>query len=177
MKLVTEILDKQFEIVKLKNAAYGNSFMNSVLKFNLIAAIVRISDKVQRITTLETNPKINNNNESIKDSYSDLLNYCLMTIIYIKYGYLDSDKFIEYYQIVKDEIIDTYSMDLQNIEYTAMNSDLSNLFDEIVDDYSEIFYVNPIKFKEFGEEKIDSLKFKLTSIIQICIAELKYSIF
>ena len=54
--------------------------MNSIKKYGLIAAIVRISDKIERINTLINNPTLDTNNESLQDSYEDLINYCIMTL-------------------------------------------------------------------------------------------------
>ena len=113
MTTPTEILNKLFELMKLKNSDYGNSFMNSLERFNLIAAIVRISDKIDRLVSLNSKAVEEVNFESLKDTYEDLLNYCLMTVVYIKYGLLSEKKFPEYYEIIKNEVEDYYNSNIK----------------------------------------------------------------
>ena len=64
-----------------KNHDYGNSFDKSIDKFGLTAAVVRMSDKMERLSSL-----INKDaevNESIRDTVMDLANYCIMTAMYL----------------------------------------------------------------------------------------------
>lgn len=65
-----------------KNHDYGNSFDNSLDKFGLIASIVRMSDKMNRLETLVTK-KAQVKDESIKDTLLDLANYSIMTVMWL----------------------------------------------------------------------------------------------
>lgn len=65
-----------------KNHDYGNSFDNSLDKFGLIASIVRIGDKMNRLETL-VNKKAQVKDESIKDTLLDLANYSIMTVMWL----------------------------------------------------------------------------------------------
>lgn len=129
MQKITNILDKLYKVFQLKNAAYGNSFMNSLKKFGLIAAIVRISDKIERINTLINNPTLNTNNESLQDSYEDLINYCIMTLVYLEHGYLDSDDFIIQYKNTQEKVIDNYAEDYNSNENVKENLNLKVIFE------------------------------------------------
>lgn len=61
--------------------AYGNSFEESVLKYGLISALTRMSDKWNRIENLILKPSTDTGDEPLKDSLLDLANYCLMTVM------------------------------------------------------------------------------------------------
>ena len=64
-----------------KNHDYGNSFDKSIDKFGLTAAVVRMSDKMERLSSLiNKDAKVN---ESIRDTVMDLANYCIMTAMYL----------------------------------------------------------------------------------------------
>lgn len=65
-----------------KNHDYGNSFEQSLNKFGLVASVVRIGDKMNRIESLmkrEAQVK----DESIKDTLLDMANYCIMTVMWM----------------------------------------------------------------------------------------------
>lgn len=65
-----------------KNHDYGNSFEQSCDKFGIIAGIVRMGDKMNRIETLAVK-KAEVNDESIKDTLLDLANYAIMTVMWL----------------------------------------------------------------------------------------------
>lgn len=74
------ILDTLHDIYVRKNADYGDSFAKSVQEFGLTAALVRMSDKLERAKRLakaETQVK----DESLRDTLLDLANYAVMTIM------------------------------------------------------------------------------------------------
>ncbi|WP_278985334.1 nucleotide modification associated domain-containing protein [Segatella bryantii] len=64
-----------------KNHDYGNSFDKSIDKFGLTAAVVRMSDKMERLSSLmNKDAKVD---ESVRDTVMDLANYCIMTAMYL----------------------------------------------------------------------------------------------
>jgi hypothetical protein len=65
-----------------KNHDYGNSFEQSCNKFGIIAAIVRMGDKMNRLESLAVK-KAEVKNESIKDTLLDLANYAIMTVMWL----------------------------------------------------------------------------------------------
>lgn len=77
-----EITDQMSETYKRKNADYGNSFDQTLDEFGLIASVIRLHDKVNRIKQLAKN-KNQVKDESIKDTLLDLANYAVMTICWI----------------------------------------------------------------------------------------------
>ena len=65
-----------------KNHDYGNSFDKSLDKFGLVASVVRIGDKMNRIESL-VQKKAMVQDESIKDTLLDMASYCVMTIMWL----------------------------------------------------------------------------------------------
>ena len=65
-----------------KNHDYGNSFEQSCNKFGIIASVVRLGDKMNRIESLAIK-KAEVKDESIKDTLLDLANYAIMTVMWL----------------------------------------------------------------------------------------------
>lgn len=65
-----------------KNHDYGNSFEQSLDKFGLLASVVRLGDKMNRIESL-TIKKAEVKDESIKDTLLDLATYSIMTLMWL----------------------------------------------------------------------------------------------
>ena len=65
-----------------KNHDYGNSFEQSLDKFGLLAAVVRMGDKMNRIESL-SKKEAEVKDESIKDTLLDLANYAVMTVMWL----------------------------------------------------------------------------------------------
>lgn len=64
-----------------KNADYGNSFESSLEEYGLIAALIRMEDKMGRLRTLiKSEGKVKD--ESISDTLRDLSNYALMASVW-----------------------------------------------------------------------------------------------
>ena len=66
-----------------KNADYGDSFGESVRDLGIVAAVVRIGDKYNRIKSLakKTADEIKVKGESVRDTLLDMANYCVMTVV------------------------------------------------------------------------------------------------
>lgn len=65
-----------------KNHDYGNSFEQSLDKFGLLAAVVRMGDKMNRIESL-SKKEAEVKDESIKDTLLDLANYAIMAVMWL----------------------------------------------------------------------------------------------
>ena len=65
-----------------KNADYGNSFESSLEEYGLIAALIRMDDKMGRLRTIiKSEAKVKD--ESISDTLRDLSNYALMASVWV----------------------------------------------------------------------------------------------
>lgn len=65
-----------------KNHDYGNSFEESLDEFGLVASVVRLGDKMNRIKSL-IKKEARVKDESIKDTLLDLANYAIMTVMWL----------------------------------------------------------------------------------------------
>ena len=77
--------DELLSIFEKKNADYGNSFEESLEKHGIIAAIVRMEDKMGRLNSLTKKgyeQKVSD--ESLVDTLKDLSNYALMTAVWLE---------------------------------------------------------------------------------------------
>lgn len=96
VKSFKNITSKMAETYEKKNHDYGDSFDKSLDKFGLLASVVRMGDKMNRIESL-INKSIQNpaypsvsvkdvnlvKDESIKDTLLDLANYAIMTVMWM----------------------------------------------------------------------------------------------
>ena len=70
-------------IYERKNADYGDSFAQSLDKHGLIAAIVRLDDKMNRVINLNKADEQLVNDESVRDTLIDLANYAIMSVMWL----------------------------------------------------------------------------------------------
>lgn len=82
VKKFNEIVCKMADTYEKKNADYGDSFGQTCDEFGIIAAIVRMNDKTNRIKQLSKKNALVTD-ESIKDTILDLANYAVMTLIWV----------------------------------------------------------------------------------------------
>lgn len=68
-----------------KSNDYGDSFGATYRQLGIASALVRISDKYNRLMSLGTGKEQMVNDESIRDTLIDLANYSLMTILELDY--------------------------------------------------------------------------------------------
>lgn len=76
------IVKGMIETYVRKNHDYGNSFDKSLDKFGLVASVVRIGDKMNRIESLVQKEAMVQD-ESIRDTLLDMANYAIMTVMWV----------------------------------------------------------------------------------------------
>ena len=77
-----KLTGKMCETYVRKNHDYGNSFDRSLDRFGLVASVVRIGDKMNRIESL-VQKKAMVQDESIRDTLLDMANYAIMTVMWM----------------------------------------------------------------------------------------------
>lgn len=82
IELHEEMLLELHKVYIAKNKDYGDSFTKSLNKRGLIAAIVRMEDKMERLDSLK-DKDIGEVDESLLDTALDLANYAVMTAMWI----------------------------------------------------------------------------------------------
>ena len=82
-KLFRQKVEKLAKVYVAKNKDYGDSFTRSLDKRGIVASIVRMEDKMNRIDSLYDKPTTEVD-ESLVDSLEDLANYAIMTAIWLE---------------------------------------------------------------------------------------------
>lgn len=75
-----DVLKKLGDIYTKKNNDYGNSFAKSYDEFGMTSGIIRLSDKLERLKSLQKNEQLVSD-ESLEDTLLDLANYAIMIIL------------------------------------------------------------------------------------------------
>lgn len=82
LEVYEELMEAMHQTYISKNADYGNSFGVSLDKRGLVAALVRMEDKLNRLDQLKDGER-NLVGESLMDTALDLANYALMTAVWL----------------------------------------------------------------------------------------------
>ena len=96
-----------------KNHDYGDSFSRSYKKYGLVAAMVRMEDKWNRLDNLASGAEQRVSDESIRDTLLDLAGYCIMTTME-----LDKQKNIANQRAFEEQVCDEYG-DVQSTDDNA----------------------------------------------------------
>ena len=112
-------VEKLTKVYVAKNKDYGDSFSQSLDKYGIIASLVRMGDKMNRIDSLHDKPTTEVD-ESLVDSLEDLANYAIMTAMWLEKQVEDMGNHVRYW----DDDLDDFDYD--------------DLFDDdIEDDYND----------------------------------------
>nr|DAT16919.1 MAG TPA: Nucleotide modification associated domain 1 [Caudoviricetes sp.] len=80
-----EQYDGQYKTFCKKNSDYGNSFEESLDKHGIVASVVRMGDKMNRLEALTDDSRTQQvGSESLLDTLEDLSNYAAMTACWLK---------------------------------------------------------------------------------------------
>ena len=82
-----------------KNHDYGDSFSRSYQKYGIVAAMVRMEDKWNRLDNLARGEKQMVSEESIRDTLLDLAGYSIMTVME-----LDRQKLVENHKTFEQQL-------------------------------------------------------------------------
>ena len=176
------------EIFVKKNTDYGNSFEESLNKHGLIAAIVRMEDKMSRLNTLSKNDALVKD-ESIIDTLKDLSNYALMTAVWLEQG--EDVKVPVDYELVVNELRENNSPEfielVNNLERIIRIGDapwlvavnVSAFQDDTIDiivtdkeaayDYIKDFFKD--KEKAFIFERIDRSSGRIAKAVRVTVID------
>lgn len=81
--MFNKITQQMAKTYAAKNHDYGNAFSKSFDEFGMVASVVRMNDKIERIKSLiKKDPsEAQVKSESIQDTLLDLANYAVMTLV------------------------------------------------------------------------------------------------
>lgn len=137
-----------------KNHDYGDSFSRSFKKYGLVAAMVRMEDKWNRLDNLASGAEQKVSDESIRDTLLDLAGYCVMTIME-----LDKQKSAENQKEFEEQVRNAYMKNgavvvddmVDSIEETPMNDENG------INDEEEATEKAPKEKKPIDEGKVMAL--------------------
>lgn len=87
-----------------KNHDYGDSFSRSYKKYGIVAALVRMEDKWNRLDNLANGEKPMVADETIRDTLMDLANYSIMTVME-----LDKEKSLKNQRNFEEQVREQYA--------------------------------------------------------------------
>lgn len=135
------------DIFEKKNADYGNSFEESLEKHGLIAAVVRMEDKMLRLNTLSKNDfKQLVKDESLIDTLKDLSNYALMTAVWLEQTQLlqeVDDKIASYKDV---PFVKTEEDDFDMSYFDGYGSKFKNIVQDIIQFDPDLIVTKSIVF-------------------------------
>ena len=76
---INQITERIKETLTIKNHDYGDSFAKSYAKWGMIAPVVRISDKFERLCALIDNKALVKD-ETLDDTLYDMMGYIILTL-------------------------------------------------------------------------------------------------
>lgn len=134
------------DIFEKKNKDYGNSFEESLEKHGIIAAIVRMEDKMLRLSNLSKNQSEQLvKDESIIDTLKDLSNYALMTAVWLeqtkRLQEID-DKISEYKEVPFSKTVE----DDSDISYKVHGWELNKIIKDIKEFDPDLIISESIQF-------------------------------
>lgn len=111
--------DHQWKVFCKKNHDYGNSFEKSLDTFGLVAGIVRMSDKFERLVSLNDPSKdAQIASESLVDTLEDLSNYAAMAACWMK-----GKKAADWKELRLKELDGNIESIIKNADTTVVKSD------------------------------------------------------
>lgn len=166
-KTMREQYDGQYKTFCKKNSDYGNSFEESLDKHGIVASIVRMGDKMNRLESLTDDSRTQQvGSESLLDTLEDLSNYAAMTACWLK-GVRAEDgeeeEVTHVYTFGQDEPYMTFRKPKKEIPYD----------DNVVDAMryaAEDMMNDPIVRKRINEEIIS---YSLDAIIELMVDDIK----
>ena len=156
-----EQYDGQYKTFCKKNSDYGNSFEESLDKHGIVASIVRMGDKINRLEALTDDSRTQQvGSESLLDTLEDLSNYAAMTACWLK-GVRAEDGEEESIYIMGDDkpiLIRKKGKELDDSAVDAMRYAAEDIMND------------PIVRKRINEEIIS---YSLDAIIELMVEDIK----
>ena len=122
-------VEKLAKVYVAKNKDYGDSFSQSLDKYGIIASLVRMGDKMNRIDSLYDKPTTEVD-ESLVDSLEDLANYAIMTAIWLEKQADDIRKHVRHWD---DDFEDDDYDDLFDDDFDGDYEDHDDDYDDDID--------------------------------------------
>lgn len=163
-----EQYDGQYKTFCKKNSDYGNSFEESLDKHGIVASIVRMGDKMNRLEALTDDSRTQQvGSESLLDTLEDLSNYAAMTACWLKGVRAEDGEEEEVTHVY------TFGQDEPYMTFKKPKKELPHDDDNVVDAMryaAEDMMNDPIIRKRINEEIIS---YSLDAIIELMADDIK----
>lgn len=166
-KTMREQYDGQYKTFCKKNSDYGNSFEESLDKHGIVASVVRMGDKMNRLESLTDDSRTQLvGSESLLDTLEDLSNYAAMTACWLKGVRAEDGE--------EEEVTHVYTFG-QDEPYMSFKKPKKEIPDDdnVVDSMryaAEDMMNDPIVRKRINEEIIS---YSLDAIIELMVDDIK----
>lgn len=80
---IETIANEVRDLLKRKNADYGDSFAKQFAKYGVMSGLIRMDDKMSRLDTLISGHE-DSVGESIEDTLVDLAGYAILTVVELR---------------------------------------------------------------------------------------------
>lgn len=162
-----EQYDGQYKTFCKKNSDYGNSFEESLDKHGIVASVVRMGDKMNRLESLTDDSRTQQvGSESLLDTLEDLSNYAAMTACWLKGVRAEDGE--------EEEVTHLYTFGQDEPYMTFKKPKKENPDDDNVVDAmryaAEDMMNDPIVRKRINEEIIS---YSLDAIIELMVDDIK----
>lgn len=154
-KLFRQKVEKLTKVYVAKNKDYGDSFSLSLDKYGILASLIRMGDKMNRIDSLYDKPTTEVD-ESLVDSLEDLANYAIMTAIWLEKQVGDIRKHVRHWDDDEDDDYDDIDALLYALSDIGSEDDESE--DETYNFYSDgepKFIIRPRSEGEISDDDDD----------------------
>lgn len=108
-----QLLQQIHDTYVKKNHDYGDSFSRSFKKYGLVAAMVRMEDKWNRLDNMASGAEQKVADETIRDTLLDLAGYCVMTTMELDRE-KDNANQKAFEEQVRDEYTEVFGEDNEN---------------------------------------------------------------
>lgn len=90
--LFKQVQKESADLFSQKNARYEGSFFKQCAEDKDLSSLsVRLTDKLNRFKSLVKNPDLDPLDESLQDTLTDLANYAVLGLVFLRAGDLNAD--------------------------------------------------------------------------------------
>ena len=153
-----QLLQQIHDTYVKKNHDYGDSFSRSFKKYGLVAAMVRMEDKWNRLDNMASGAEQKVADETIRDTLLDLAGYCVMTTMELDRE-KDNANQKAFEEQVRDEYTEVFEEDNENENEETDTSNITSSEKSSID----VGKVMALHNAKWSQAKIADDIFKLLS--------------
>lgn len=142
-----QLLQQIHDTYVKKNHDYGDSFSRSFKKYGLVAAMVRMEDKWNRLDNMALGAEQKVADETIRDTLLDLAGYCVMTTMELDRE-KDNANQKAFEEQVRDEYAEVFREDNENENKEMDISDKTSSLEKSSIDVGKVMALHNAKWSQ-----------------------------